>query len=374
MSNKYKLPTKNTPLPRHIKTLSMGFDVSTNCSGYAILIDGKPFRDERNEPSFGYTNMVKQITKGKNGQDINPKNKEYSTYGNRMFHGSYKYINGIAHVVYQLKVLQDFHFAEMKAGRKGIKIDNFNIVFEISEIPNFGFGKSSQNLTTVRKLALYVGAVLYAITNMIELVLPSFKDQINVKLIKPTEWMMRAGFTKSGLTQAQEISKYGMRWSKVQSLKRANEIIKKWGYAEITNDDMADAINIATMADEVRDNLFVSNFNMNKKQTLKKDEIEIARLSKKIAEYTERAMQNKNEFVDNVVWANTTDRNTLTEKADKARHTKYIKYDIEDTRTRDMIDFLTPAQTRKYMEYTAKKVELEQKIVSMRKEKVYGGK
>lgn len=373
MPNKYKVPAKNATLPRHIKTLSMGFDVSTTCTGYAILIDGKPFKDERNEPSFGFTNMVKQITKGKNGQEIKPKNKEYATYGNRMFHGSYKLINGIAHVVYQLKILQDFHLDEKKAGREGIKIDNFNIVFEVSEIPNYGFGKSSQNLTTTRKLALYVGAVLYAITDMIELVLPSFKDQINVKLIKPTEWQMRAGFTKSGLTQAQEVEKYGMRWSKVQSLERANKLITKWGYKETENDDMADAINIATMAEEVRDNLFVSNYNISKKKSLKTDEIEIARLSKKIAEYKERAMENKNTFVDNVIWANTTDRNDL-QGADKARHTKYVKYDIEDTRAQDIIEFLTPAQLRKFNEFSAKKEELEQKIIDIRKEKVYGNK
>lgn len=360
-----------SPLPKKINDLTIAFDISTTNTGYAILIDGKPFKFSNGMPSFGFTNMVKQDTIGKNGKEIKPKNRVYSTYGNRMFHGSFEKIQNIATTIYELRHLQDLHFAEKKAGRKGVEIRNINLVFEVSEIPNGKFGATSQNITSVRKLALYVGMVAYSIFDMLTLIMPSFKEKILVKMISPSEWQLKAGFTKTKLTQQQEIVKYGARWSKFQSLERANKILENWGYKPTESDDLADALNIATLSNEVLDSMQVRARTSGKANNIRRIESNIRKISTKITEYQSKALLQKNDFIDNVLWAINVDRNKL-DKKEKVKHTKYVKYDLEDVRLWELEKFFTPAQRRKYLEFTERKAKEQELIVSIRGAKING--
>lgn len=359
------------PIPTKIDSLTLAFDVSTVKTGFAFLINGKPFMTANNKPSFGDVDMVKMETIGKSGKEIKPRPKEYSTYGNRMFHGSRGQIEDLMNVVFQLKAIQDTHLQEQKAGRKkGVTIKKFNIIFESSEIPNTFGRNQGHTITGIRKLSLYVGMVMYAVADMVNLILPSFAPQAVVKLVKPTEWQLMLGFTKSPLDKKGQFAKYGTTFAKYQSLKKANEVIKDWGYKPTQSDDLADALNMALLADDLRDNLFVSKFNQGKSKNIKAIESEIAKLSNKIAEYTNKALENKNEFLDNVLWAMNANRNDLTAQ-EKIKHTKYVKYDLNDVRLWEFTEFFTPAQKKKYLEFTQRKDEAQKKIVSLRGEKVF---
>lgn len=353
------------PLPKKIDEITLAFDVSTTETGFAFLMNGKPWIMKNGMPSFGSVNMVKQDMYTKRDGTQGLKQRTYATYGNKMFHGSYDQTMKLVNHLFQvIKPINDM------IGQKLTEVKKVYVVMEISEIPNFG--KYGQNLTTTRKLALYTGFVLGLVANVFDIAGFHLKNNTEVKLVSPQDWQQRVGFEKNEIPMSQQMSKYGMKYSKYQSLERANKLIKEWGYLQsITNDDTADAINLATVASEVEDNMEVRARNRKKTTNIKKFESDIAKLSNKIAEYKARAMTNKNDFVDNVVWANTVAKSELITPALKSKHTKYSKYDIEDTRAMDLFDFFTPAQKRKYVEFQERKAKAEKAIVSLRGAKVF---
>ena len=115
------------------------------------------------------------------------------------------------------------------------------------------------------------GAVATDISNIIENTTSLFNKEPNYKFIKPTEWQSRL-WTKEEINKENVKSSTGrslkVRGSKVVSVRRANTFLKKWGFDSIDYNlnDMADAINIATLANEVRDDVFAKSQAITKKQ------------------------------------------------------------------------------------------------------------
>ncbi|MFW3387873.1 UNVERIFIED_CONTAM: hypothetical protein RF648_17880 [Kocuria sp. CPCC 205274] len=70
-----------------------------------------------------------------------------------------------------LKPLTDAHYASKREQAPSVifDIEKVSVVLEVSEIPNFN-KNMGQTLTTTRKLALYTGATLAVVRNIIGLV------------------------------------------------------------------------------------------------------------------------------------------------------------------------------------------------------------
>lgn len=359
--SKVELP-KTKRVPKHIKEITFAFDIATRKTGYCFLIDGKPWLTKNGVVSFGNIDMVKKeqykgfdTIDGKRVEVIKKRDKEYATYGNRMFHGSYASVNKLSNLVFQ--IIQELNTL---VGKKETKIDKINLVAEISEIPNGSFGRSGQSITSVRKLALYTGYVMYAIANIFDIAGFHLIDKTTVKFVAPQEWQQRVGFVKKDREASKE-----------QSLARANELIKKWGIKQvITNDDTADAINLATVANEVRDTLYVRTMNNATGKSKKQLEVEISRLSGKILEYTTKATKAKQEHLENISWAMQVDRYQLSTK-EKTKQTKYLKFDYFIEKDKDPLNFLTPAQSKQYESFVKEKAQKQELLVNMRKKKVY---
>lgn len=341
-------------VPKKIKTINIAFDISTTAIGYAILIDGQPVKLADDRISIGAI------------ETLNPKLiKQTTTYGERMAK-SYPNIQAImVDLANILRPIQDTHLNEKKItdGKKGVEIEEINIVFEKADIPIIGKGFGS--ITSTTKLALYVGYVFSLVVDIIDLTFASFKEQINWKLVKPQEWQKRAGIEKTNLSQKEQKEKYGMRYSKLQSLKLANEYLTKMGYSTTTSDDMADAINIALLGSEVRDNLFAGRQALSKQKTIKSNESRIAKLTTKIAEYTQKGLTAKSEALEYINWVRMSDYGSLS-KEDKAKYTRLSKIDL----SKGFIEFLTPAQQRKFNEWNKEITELKQSLIEKRKERV----
>lgn len=341
------------PKIKSFKTLNIAFDVSTTKTGFAIIADDAPFILQDGRPSVGSFEMIKK-------EHGTKKSKEYQNYGDKMTHGSQTAINGIKRIVYY--ALNRLN--EEKQLNDDFNISNINLVFEVSEIPNFG-RNTGQTLTTTRKLALYTGAVLQAVWGTIENSFYHFSDKVSVKLIKPTEWQTRY-WSKEELDTEKQVEKQNKRKaSKTLSLKFANQWLKNYGFDETEDDDMADAINIARKASEVRDNLFAKGMAKQKKTDIKAIESSIRKLETKLAEYKQIAIEAKSIFQDNVLWAFTIDKEALT-GADKAKHTKFSKWTPNDLKDKELEFFLTPAQQRNFKRWQDEVNEKKKQIILIR--------
>lgn len=84
-----------------------------------------------------------------------------------------------------------------------------------------------------------------------------------------------------------------LKGTKVLSLKRANEFLKGFGI-ELNDHDASDALNIALLADKLRDNLFVSKAQMETKKDKTKNLNRIAMLKARLNDYLSKAYTAKN--------------------------------------------------------------------------------
>ncbi len=359
--NQNKQQTKN-PLPKVIENLTLAFDVSTTQTGFAMLMEGKPIMLPDGNPSVGFVQMVAQDyyeghnnEKDENGKLIKVlkhRDKEYATYGNRMFHGSQDAITRLSNKVFQfVKPLNDHiglqkknYNAETKKGIKPTVIKNITIVFEVAEIPNYAKinGRNiyrGQNLTSTRKLALYVGLVVGAVQQMFSTVGFHLPAPL-VKMIKPTEWQQRL-FEKQGDRQK----------TKAMSMKLANAKLAKWGLQPSPNDDMADAINIASVAHLVRDNVFVSSVNLKKKKKDSQLRKELGDTKLLMADLTNKATEAKNAHLTRI------------------REAKNSKFDYNTEKQRHLITFLTAYDRERYRKYVKFVEDTEATLRGMSKEK-----
>lgn len=352
------------PMPNGLKKLTLAFDVSTTRTGYAILADDTPVIKANGQPAIGAFDMLKQ-RENKNGNFVPV---EYDAFGDRMTHGSEKALAGIGKEVYTVLTTLTNHYYEMKKQNKDFNIANIYLVLEVSEIPNFS-KNNGQTITTTRKLALYTGAVLATVWNMINIAFEPFKDKVQVKLVKPTEWQERL-WSKQ---EAKALDTPKQKGSKLLSMHHANLWLKEMGMSPLDNyerhNDIADAINIALLADKLRDNVFAKKMAVEKKENIRDIIDEINKLSTMITEYKAKALDAKNKFVDNVVWAHNTKRDELS-SADKSKHTKYNKYNLDDARAMQPETLLTPHEKRNLQRWENEKFELENKLKSIRGEQV----
>lgn len=295
-------------IPKKINHLSIAFDVSTSNTGYAILADDKPLLNEKNQVSIGAIKMVES-----NGK----KDKQYDNYGNRMFHGSANAFIQISNMLYTfLKPMTDVYYKSKKepAPKTSFDIDKITLVFEISDIPNWG--RNGQTITTTRKLALYTGAVVSIVRNIIGLVFEPWKDKINCKFINPTEWQNKFWTTQ----EIKEAETKELRGTKVLSLKLANNFLKEFDLS-LTSDDAADALLIATISTIVNDNLFVSRAKVQKaknKNKLLKQRLEI---QNKIAKINAIANERYTKFINDINWMKSNNYNQLS-TTDKNKYSK----------------------------------------------------
>lgn len=355
--------------------IAIGLDVSTSMTGYAVLVNGKPFELPNGKYSVGQIAMVETRTnKAGNQTPI-----EYTNYGDKMFHGSFKQIREIAVMLYQIISPINAYIGELKQknidaerSKQAIRHDipkvSIDLIFEVSEIPNGPARQFGQTITGVRKLALYVGAVENAVANVLYNAGFHFLQDIVCKLIKPSEWQDRLWKKQD----ASILDTNKEKGSKLMSLHFANIKLKEWGLDEITYEfnDMADAINIATLSEAVRDNVFAKSMAKQKSKEINiTHNRDILKLSNHIAEYKAKALVAKNEFIDNIIWTIDKDYDKL-DKVEKAKYTKYSKLDLNDTRAREIETFLTPSEQRKLNDWIAEKAEIEAKLTEKRNSKV----
>lgn len=307
-----------------IKQITLAFDVSTTKTGYCFLINNKPMQiGQGNYISIGSIHMVKKEKYiGQVGfKDKTPlerqKPKEYTNYGDRLFWGSGTQIQVLGSIVADMfQQINPYYQKSTLITRPKI-----TIVFEVSEIPNFNQNKG-QSITTTRKLALYVGAVVQEIYNSIKCFgyFVAHEPNTEVKLIKPTEWQSRL-WVKKGTTEK----------TKEESIRQANIRLKSWGLEETQDHDMADAINIAWVSSEVRDNLVVSTFNMNKKElTLKTLPRDIYNLQTKISQLTQKA---NDKYINHLA---------------KVKGANKSKYNYDQEKARTPLEFLTKSEYERY--------------------------
>lgn len=345
------------PLPKEIKDITLSFDVSTTMTGFAFLMDGKPWIMANGMPSFGSVNMVKQTTESeKTGNEIKAKNREYATYGNRVFHGSYDNVLKLTHKVYEvIKPINDIYSQGLT------KVGKITIVMEVSEIPNFG--RFSQNLTSVRKLALYTGMVAGLIANVFDIAGYHLKDKVEMKFINPQEWQSRCGFVKKD-----------RQFSKEQSLTRANKLIKEWGFLQPTeSDDTADAINLATVAQDVRDSMVVRGQASSKAKSIKSKESRIAKLEAHILRSQQKAFIKKSKLLVDInnkkEWLKEQEGNTSQAKTFLQRKEKYEK-EIEEFNDIKLPSLLNSYDAGNYEKWTKEIKSLKMELKYLRAEKV----
>ncbi len=212
---------------KSIKKINMGFDVSTKKTGYAIILDGQPFILKNNTPTIGSFKM-------------NQGKEKFETMGDK-FNDAHKAITSLSNVIFQvMEPLNTLH----KGSNGKFKVDKINVVFELSGIPNGG--KFGINVNSMEKLAVYTGAVANAILTVIKLAGFHFMENITVKFVKHMEWAARLWNKQDGD-------------SKELSIAAANKLLNKWGIENTTDDDLADALNMTMIAEQLRDNAWAKS-------------------------------------------------------------------------------------------------------------------
>lgn len=335
------------PLKEQIKDIVLAFDVNTNKTGYCFLVNGRPMQLGLKEYlSLGTIRMVEheKYVGQASFSDKTPverqKPKTYTNYGDRLFWGSGRLINAIGSIVGDMFTQINPYYA-----KKETELPKIYIVFEISEIPQRRGQKNYQSITNVRKLALYVGAIVQEIYTQINLhgYFVATEKNTEVKLIKPNEWQFRMWAPTDKETGSKE-----------KSILFANRHLKSWGLQPTDDDDLADAINMSIVAKEVRDNLFVSSFNITKKElVLKTLPRDIWTLQSKIVSLEKEAHE---KYVNHLL---------------KIKESKNSKYDYEAEKNKPPIIFLPKSKYERWVKLSSQKKQ-KQELLTKLKGKVYG--
>ena len=187
--------------------------------------------------------------------------------------------------------------------------------------------KNFYNASSSRKLTLFSGAIMYRIKTIIN-ILFSGNAKTLYKFVSAQEWQIRLLDKKIG-DERKEL--------KAKSILIAKDYIQKHGDQKLLNqfwnDDMADALNIASIVDKLRD-INVVKFEKNqrkKNKTLLKNNISI--VENKIKKIELIAETKKIKFIN------------------KVKNAKNSKYDYEVIKNRFMIKFLNKNQLEKYNKY-----------------------
>lgn len=218
------------------KIVKMGFDISTKKMGWCILVNNKPFKFKFNDKihySFGSSKLYDDKIK-------------YDFFGNRMVKGTRPYL---IHLNSILNSVLDAVLIELKNCTP-----NVIIALEFSQF---------NNIETSTKLALFIGKISQILENIIYEKMEYLIDNIEFKIVSANEWQriydneIQDGFS-NGLP---------IKWAdKKRTLKLANIMFEFWGIKNLTNDDdLADALNLAFVAEKVKDNLNIKTINKSKR-------------------------------------------------------------------------------------------------------------
>lgn len=271
--------------------IKMGIDVSTNSTGIATFI---------NNQLFNYARV----------QSVDPKGK----FSGEKVMKDAQHIKRIAiGVVQQIKktLLPEDYDPEK---------DMYDISFIIA------LEQSNHGLKGVAiKLATYAGMWAFGITNQISLILPFAKQE--VKMVNPREWQLRI------FNQVLE-SKEG----KQLSIKKAMEYFKDKTIQ--INDDIADAINIASVADVIRDNVFVGQERLTRKYKQVKNTKRIYTINNEIAKIKQVLVEKKNKK-----WL-------------AVKNAKNSKFDDQEVMKAPLIEFANIAQKERIKRYEIELKEL----------------
>lgn len=346
--------------------ITMGFDVSTTRTGYAVLVNGRPAELSAGSLSIGQIDMIKTDDKGKT--------LTFDNYGDKMFHGAFDAIQEIATMVYQviapinafLGNLKKLNIAAEKS-KQAIRHDVPNIdvivVFEKSDIPT--------SITRTTKLNIFMGMVFQAVSNVLHNAGFHFSQNVSVKVIKPTEHQERL-WDKA---QAKALDTKTEKGSKIMAVAAANKHLVEWGLQTIPYEfnDMADAINMAVLADVVRDNVFAASSAKSKEKRVKINlQKDILMFKNKIADLEKKARTKQQVLEKQVIWAMKQNPQELSGK-DKAKFTRLSKYELDEIRTREITSFLSPEQQRVYNNSVMDLAALEQELKEERHYKVLKG-
>lgn len=232
----------------------LSFDINTKKVGYCYTLNGKPFLNHQDHLSLGTMKMI-----------ANEK-KTFKTYGNRMLESN-KYINSLMREAYFL-----LESLRTKTMLKKWELKKIYVIIEKSDIAT-KFG----SVGTTTKLALYTGAIYFAITDLIISVVPQFKDKIVVKFVSPKEWQKKLNFSIGN--------------PKKQSIQNANKKLIEWGIEKTKDDDLADAINMNILAKKLRDGLTIQMQNKHKKKSNQSKKSKILKSEQIILSIEKRQME-----------------------------------------------------------------------------------
>lgn len=174
-------------------------------------------------------------------------------------------------------------------------------------------------------LSVYVGVFAELLINSIMLFFPL--AILEVKLVTPKEWQLRAF--------AKELERED---GKLESIERAKRFIENSKYKNAfenleINDDIADAINIASLSHVIRDEFFVGQQTRQRKELKTKNQIAIAKITTELNKIYDKLREKENKRIKKIInskkWQKTKNKIesiSLIELADKQQNLRIEKY------------------------------------------------
>ncbi len=300
---------------------TIAYDVATNITGWAIYKNGEYLRSGIINTAFKVhlncqTDNFKIQDNGtlvcntckKNIKEYAIKPKQFKNYGDKLIQGSAEIAYATTKILYQ----------ELKQYTKDKDNPKYSIEWEIlAEVSEHG------NRSVSNKLWAFTGIYISQTTRVIQIALPKC-GVIKGKIVQPRQWQLRLFGFESDTSRLD---------GKEMSIERAKKISGK----TIMTDDEADAINIASVAPELKDYYYV------KKQNISTTK-EMAKLRRQLP--IQQAMIKKYEII-----ANTKKQTSIKKATDK---TKY--------QNKESIEFLTKAETKVYTNAKTKADEIKRDL------------
>lgn len=194
------------------------------------------------------------------------------------------------------------------------------------------------NTSLGQKLATYIGIYTSAFINALKIGFPEHKMQL--KLINPREWNLRA---------------FGEVLDRKEGKKTSINRAQKYTKELITSDDTADAVNIASLARVLRDNLIVGQ---------------------ERKERTNRVIQNKNQILNINIKANKILEALRTKKSKAIERAlllkNHSKEKAEAIKEQPLLSFANKAERQKILNYKKELTELNADLAVIKKFHIIG--
>lgn len=217
-------------LKSQIKKVNMAFDISTKAVGFCITANDMPIKYSfmnKEYPSFGSLPLAET-------------DKTYDSFADRVCVASWRFTSSFAVIVHNiLKAFSDDVIDD--------SLESINIVFELSLI----------HLKTSTQLALYVGKLSQIVSDIVWFKFPKIKkERIKYKFVSPQQWQSKyEDYPIHPDSNGQPTAKKDAWKNKVRTLYIANNQLGLWGFESTQDDDLADALNMCMVADQLQDRL-----------------------------------------------------------------------------------------------------------------------